>query len=325
MELASWRARIEAAADRIAPHARRTGLERSAWLSEATGAEVWLKLEHQQRTGSFKFRGALSRLSALNEEERARGVIVASSGNHGAACALAGSLLGIPVRVFTPTYATPTKQAKIRRAGAALELVGEDCLETEGVARARAEAEGLPYISPYDDPEVLAGQGTIGLEIAADLPDVDGVIVAVGGGGLIAGIGSALKSRPHSSAQNIEIVAASPARSPAVHACWEARRYVEATCLDTLSDATAGGVDPNSVTLPLCYDLVDRSLLVEEERIAPVLRALFEEEGMLVEGAAGVAVAALLDDPAPWRGRRVVIPICGGNLGLDQARQVLAS
>lgn len=321
MNLNPWRDRIEAAAARIAPFARRTGLERSAWLSELTGADVWLKLEQQQRTGSFKFRGAMNRIASLSDEEQRRGVVVASSGNHGAACALAGQLLGVPVRVFTPTYATPTKQAKIKRLGAQLELVGDDCLDTERHARSVSEDEGRPYISPYDDPDVLAGQGTIGLEIAQDLPEVDGVIVAVGGGGLIAGIAAALKSAK----PDVTILAASPERSPAVHACWLEKRWVDVPCHDTLSDATAGGVDPDSVTLPLCYDLVDRSVLVDESRIAPVLRSLFEEEGYLVEGAAGVAVAALLDDPAPWRDRRVVIPLCGGNLSRAQAQEVLNS
>ncbi|MEZ6197719.1 MAG: threonine/serine dehydratase [Planctomycetota bacterium] len=317
---ADLRERAEAAARRSAGEVRETGLEESPWLSRRSGARVLLKLENQQRSGSFKFRGAMARLSALSADDARRGVVVASSGNHGAACALAGRLLGVPVRVFVPTYAKEGKRRKILGQGAALESVGDDCLDTERAARACAEREGLVYVSPYDDLEVAAGQGTIGLELERQAPDLDAVFVAVGGGGLIGGVGAVLKTRR----SEIEIVAASPERSPAVHACLEAGRWVDAVCEDTLSDATAGGVDPDSVTLPLCRAVVDRSLLVPEDEIGPALRAVFDEEGLLVEGAAAMAVAAFLATGRTWAGRTVAIILCGGNLDAATARRWLA-
>jgi threonine dehydratase len=315
-----WRAAVEAAARRIAPYARRTPLLRSEWLSGATGAEVWLKLENLQYSGSFKLRGALGKALALGPADRERPVVTASTGNHGAAVAWALRAVGLTGTVYVPEAADPGKVRRIRALGARIEVHGRDSGETEAHARAVAGREGAVYISPYNDPEVVAGQGTAALEVVEDLGPPDAVIVAVGGGGLVAGMAGYLDAVAPATA----VVGCSPRHSAVMAESVRQGRIVEMESLPTLSDGTAGGVEPDAITFPWCRDLVDHWELVEEDAIAAAMRATLEREHLLIEGSAGVAVATALRLAGRWQGGRVVVLVCGGNVGLETLRTVLA-
>ncbi|MDP6942892.1 MAG: threonine/serine dehydratase [Myxococcota bacterium] len=310
---------IERARSRIGPHVRHTPVERAPGL-EAGGAEVYLKLDNLQVTGSFKARGAVNKLLSLTEAARDRGVLAASSGNHGAAVAYAAQALGCRASVCVPTYASETKIAAIRSYGATVTVVGDDCVETEIHARGLAADRGQTYISPYNDREVVCGQGTLGAELAEQVPDLDAVFVAVGGGGLIGGVGAYLKAL----SPRVEIVACSPARSPALHACLEAGERVDVTCDATLSDATAGGVEEGAITVPLCLEVVDTSLLVAEGAIREGMRYLLETHHTMVEGAAGVVVAAWRQVAPAYANKRVALVICGANVSAEVLRSVLS-
>jgi threonine dehydratase len=298
---------------------RETPVEPSLALGQESGAEVHLKLENFQRTGSFKIRGAMNKLLTLTPEERAQGVVAASSGNHGAAVADGTSVLGIPATIFVPEDASPTKVATIRSYGTQVRLEGADCVVAELRARRYAEKTGRVYVSPYNDPVVVAGQGTVGLELANQLESIDAVLVALGGGGLIAGIGGYLKSI----VPEVEIIACSPEKSAVMHASIEAGRILELDSEPTLSDGTAGGVEPGAITFELCRTIVDRYVLVSEAEIASAMRLIVDRHHMLIEGAAGVPVAALLKEKASLAGKRVAVVLCGANISPEILCRVL--
>ncbi len=298
----------------IRSHVRETPVE------PGVGGEVCYKLENFQVTGSFKVRGAMHKLCQLSEQECAAGVIAASSGNHGAAVAYGADRLGLTARVFVPESADPGKVAVIESYGARVVRQGADCVDTEAYARALAEAEGVAYVSPYNDRDVMLGQGSIGVELERQLPELDAVFIALGGGGLISGVGSYLKARR----PGIEVVACSPDQSPAMHACLEAGRILDVDCHATLSDATAGGVERGAITFDLCRQVIDRSILVTEDEIRESMRTCIAGKRMLIEGAAGVALAGFAQVAAEYRGRRAVVVLCGANIGLSKLQAVLA-
>ncbi len=308
----------------LRPHVLETGIELSSALGTRTGATVLLKLENTQRTGSFKARGALSKLLALGQAERARGVVTASSGNHGLALAWAGKALGVSVEVHVPLGASPAKLSRITALGADLRIEGQDGLDSELAARSVAAESGRAYVSPYNDRDVIAGQGTIGVEILRALagePPLDALFVALGGGGLVAGIASVLKE----AWPDLEVVACSPANSAVMAESVRAGRILEMRSEPTLSDGTAGGIEPDSITFGLCRELVDRYPTVGEEEIAAAMRHVLEVEHTLIEGAAAVPVAALLREGGAHRGRRVAVVLCGANVSLDTLRTVLSA
>lgn len=310
---------IAQAEARIRPHIRETPLVPSSTLSAATGAEVWLKCENLQVTGSFKARGAMNRLMTLNDNEQRRGVTAASSGNHGVAVAHAGRALGIPVTVYVPEGASPAKVAAMQRLGAEVMTFGTDGLDTEVEARRSAETEGRCYVSPYNDLAVVAGQGTIAIELRRQLDDISTVVAAVGGGGLIGGIAADLKHHNPS----LRIVGAQPANSRVMIESVRAGHVVDIPSLPTLSDGTAGGIEAGSVTFPLNRDLVDEWIEVPEDGIARAMRFMIEVEHQLIEGSAAVAVAAAARTQEPMRGRVVVI-LCGANISAARLREVLS-
>ncbi len=307
---------------RIRPYVRRTPLDESLALSAMGGDQVFLKLENLQHTGSFKLRGAFNKLLQLTPAELQRGVVVASSGNHGAAVAYALRKLGATGVVFAPTHAAATKLEAIRRLGADVQLHGEDSVDAEHAARAFAAESGRPYISPYNDWEIVAGQGTVGLEIVRDLPDVDAIYVTVGGGGLIGGIAGYVKGRRRAG-RPVRIIGCLPANSPVMAESVRAGRIVEMASLPTLSDGSAGGVETDAITFALCRDLVDDWILVEENEIAAAIRLVAETHHQLIEGAAGVAVAAYLKDQQRGQGRKVAIVLCGANIDLTVLKSIL--
>jgi threonine dehydratase len=309
---------VRAAAERIDGRVRRTPVERSRRLAGRDDG-VWLKLENLQLTGSFKLRGATNAVLSLSDAERRRGVVAASSGNHGAAVACAAKAAGCPALVFVAPGVATSKLAAIRSWGAEVRTHGDDPLDAELEARRHAAAARMTYISPYNDPRVVAGQGTLGLELAEQLPRLDAVFLALGGGGLIAGVGGYLKALW----PDLRVIACSPVASPVMHASLAAGRIVELESRPTLSDGTAGGVEPGAITFELCREIVDDSVLVSEEQIAAAVRLIVDSHHTLVEGAAGVAVAGFLAHRQRVAGRRVAIVLCGANIDVAVLKQVL--
>ncbi len=306
------------ASSRISKSILRTPLQRSAAFSDALGASVWFKLENQQTTGSFKLRGATNRLLTLSDAQRARGCVAASSGNHGAAVACAMAELGVNGTVFVPVQTSSAKVEKIRSYGGDVRFFGSDGLDTEQHARAYAQQHGMFYLSPYNDAQVIAGQGTCGVEIVEDLPAVDTVFVAVGGGGLSGGVGSVLKDRN----PDIRVVGCQPLASPVMARSIAAGEILEMPSETTLSDGTAGGIEAGAVTFPLNQAVVDEWLVVDEAQIEAAMRRYAKSEGQVIEGAAGVAVAGLLEKGAALAGHNVVVIICGGNLSEDVRQRI---
>jgi threonine dehydratase len=318
--------RIAEAADRLSGHVTRTPLVVAAPLSERTGANIAIKAEHRQRTGSFKLRGATNKVMALPEAEAAAGIVTASSGNHGIGVATAAAARGIPCTVYLPTGAAGPKVAAIKRLGAEVVTVDDtDAIEAERQARAAADGGPTTYVSPYNDLDVVAGQGTIGLEILADLDQigwdgVDAVVASVGGGGLLSGIAGWVSQ--HS--PDTVIVGASPANDPAMAASVAEGRIIEPPADPTFSDGTAGAVEAGAVTFPLCQDLVDQWSLIDEMAIATAVRAMIDDQHELVEGAAGVALAAAERWAADNPGSRIVVVTCGANVSSQTLASMLA-
>jgi threonine dehydratase len=307
------------AANRIDAHIRETPLDYSTALSEMSGANVYLKLENLQHTGSFKLRGAFNKLLSLTPDERQAGGVAASSGNHGAAIAYAMSKLGVKGVIFVPEKTSSTKVDAIKRAGGDVRFFGKDGLDTEMHAREYADENNMVYLSPYNDADVIAGQGTCGVEIARQLADIDAVFIAVGGGGLISGAGSFLKSVNPA----ITVVACQPLASAVMTESVKAGEILDLPSSPTLSDGTAGGIEAGAITFDICRDLVDEYQVVTEDQIADAMCVFIDAHHMLPEGAAGVAIAGLLADTEPYRGKNVVIIICGGNISRETLKKVI--
>jgi threonine dehydratase len=304
---------------RIRPYIRETYLERSLYLSQLSGADVYCKLENLQYTGSFKARGAMNKLLSLSPEVRERGVIAASTGNHGAAVARSATILNVKATIFVPNDSDSSKVQAIERYGAEVRFHGDDCVEAEVFARTFAADNGLTYIPPYNDPQVIGGQGTIGIELARQMDRIDAVFAAVGGGGLISGIASYLKAVSPS----IEIIGCSPENSQVMVQSVKAGRILDTPSLPTLSDGTAGGIEEGSITFDLCKDLMDEFVTVSEEEIRESLVEFMNAHHMLIEGAAAVAVASFLKLKERYRGKKVAIVICGANISMDKLQKVL--
>lgn len=297
----------------LRPQVKVTPLDRSHALSAIYGADVFLKGEHLQHTGSFKFRGASNKIRLLTPEQKKQGVLTASSGNHGQAMALAGSTAGVPVTVFVAASASKMKTDAIRSYGATLTAVDKDALGAELEASRTAAQEGKSYISPYNDEDIIAGQGTIAFEMLEAEKDLDAVFVAVGGGGLISGIGSVMKTLSPAT----RIIGCWPDGSTAMYSSLQAGEIVEPEERDTLSDGTAGGLEPGTITFPLCQAVIDDCVLVTEDEIKAAMKALASYERCMVEGAAGVALAGFMKQAEQWRGKRVAVVLCGKNIKLD--------
>jgi len=307
------------AKERIRSHIRQTILEYSPALSELGQANVYCKLENLQYTGAFKARGAMNKLLSLTDEERARGVVTASTGNHGMAVARSLGILGASGIVFVPEEASPSKVKAIERLGAEVRFFGQDCADTEAHAREHAAQNHMTFVSPYNDPQVIGGQGTIAVELARQLDPIDAVFASLGGGGLVSGIAGYLKSvHP-----NVQIIGCSPENSQVMIQSVKAGRILDMPSLPTLSDGTAGGIEAGSITFELCRMLVDEYVTVTEDEIKASLRLFMEAHHMLIEGAAAVAIAAYLKRRERFVGENVVIVICGANIGLETLKEVL--
>ncbi len=310
---------IVLAANRIGPYIRETPLDYSPYFSELTGANVFLKLDNLQHTGSFKLRGAFNKVLSLTPDERKAGCVAASSGNHGAAIAFAMKKLGVTGVIFVPEQTSTAKVDGIRRAGGEVRFFGTDGLDTEMHAREYAVENGMIYLSPYNDEQVIAGQGVCGVEISRQLTQVDAVFIAVGGGGLISGVGAYLKSINPA----VEVVSCQPSASAVMTESVKAGEILDLPSEPTLSDGTAGGIEANAITFDICRDVTDRYVIVTEEQIADAMRAFIDSHHMLLEGAAGVAIAGFLDVAEDYKGKNVVIVVCGGNISRETLKQVI--
>lgn len=309
------RSELDEARRRIRGAARHTPLEHSPWLSEHAGVAVHLKLECWQRTRSFKLRGAYNAVAALDPEVRAHGLVTASAGNHGLALAEAGRLLGAPVTIFVPGSAPATKKDRIRRAGGDLREVPGIYDDAAAAARTFAEESGVRFLNAFADADVVAGQGTVGLEILDDLPEVRDVVVPVGGGGLIAGIGIAAAGRAR-------VIGVQSTATTAMHAAFEAGRVVPVDDPPaTLCDGLAGETEP--AAYERARGVTHGIQLVEEATIGPAIRALYRNDAVVAEGSGAVGVAAILagdlhlEDPA-------VVVISGGNIDRHVLARILS-
>ena len=309
---------IRQARKRIAPHVLLTPLTPAAWRDDFN---LNLKCEHLQYTGSFKLRGALNRLLCLDAAERKQGVIAASTGNHGQGIALAARLTGIDAKVFVPRSASPVKLAAMRASGIEVEEVDGDGLAAELAARECAHREGRVFVSPYNDAQVIAGQGTIGEELAEQLPTLDAVFVSVGGGGLISGIAAALKAHN----PDVRVIGCWPENAPALKRCLDAGEIFNVPEQPTISDGTAGGLEDNSITFDLCRSLIDDHVLVSETEIHAAMQRLAQEERWIVEGSAGVALAGCLQCAPELRGQKVAVVLCGRNIDYARFLEVAGS
>lgn len=304
---------------RIRRLVRQTPLDRSVHFSEMTGCDVWLKLEHLQHTGSFKLRGAANKILSMFYEELERGIVTASNGNHGIAVCYAAQRVGVAPQVFMRHGVSEAKLNLIELLGGQPVFHGTDPLEAELKARETAQQSGQTFISPYNDAQVIAGQGTIGVELHQQLQDIDAVFVAVGGGGLISGIATYLKAV----SPNTRIIGCWPQNSPVMHEAIKAGEIFDCPEQPTISDGTAGGLEPDSITFGMCAKLIDEHVLVTEEEIKQAMRLLIEKERWIVEGAAGVALAAFLKVREQFMGKRIVVLLCGRNIAAEKLREIL--
>jgi threonine dehydratase len=314
---------VTEAESRLRSYVPESPLVYSDYLSEQTKAKIYYKLESHQLTASFKVRGAMNKLLSLTKEELAKGVVAASTGNHGCGVAYAASQLGAKAIVFVPENVSPVKAEAIQRYGAELRYYHTDAGKTESHAREFAMQNNMPYISPYNDPLIIAGQGTIGLELSRQLPDIDYLYITVGGGGLVAGTSGFLKSVRN----NLKTIACAAENDHFMLASIRAGKIVDMDAKPTLSDGSAGGMEPDAITFPLVQRLVDDWVTVSEEEIAAAMRSYIETEHRLLEGAAGAAIAGFLKHaatlPEEVAGKNVVIIICGARVSLKTLKSIL--
>jgi threonine dehydratase len=311
--------RIKQAHLAIRPQVLVTPLDHSLALSKALGCEVWLKNDHLQPTGSFKVRGATNKVRLLNDQARKRGVITASTGNHGQAVARAGRLAGVPVAVYVSASTAPSKMEGIRALGGELVVVDGPPIDAELLGRKTAAEDGRAYVPPYNDLDTMAGQGTLGMELHEQAPDLDAVFIAVGGGGLIGGTATALKGL----GSTAKVVGVWCENSAVMLRCLEAGRIIEVEEHPTLTDGTVGALEPGSVTFPVCQQVIDDRVIVDEAGIADGMRRVAEAERWMVEGSAGMAMAGLVAAAERYKGAKVAVVLCGRNIAPQDFANVI--
>ena len=311
---------ILAAEKRIRPNTFKTPLLESRYLSRLIDGKVFLKMESEQHTGSFKARGSLNKILSLTEEEKKRGAITASTGNHALGFARALEIANVQGTVYLPNHASRAKVAALGNYPVELKFHGDDPLTTELYARQKAKEENRVWVSPYNDPQIMGGQGTIGIELEEQLDHFDHTFVTIGGGGLIGGIGTYLKkARPQA-----RLVGCEPENSPEMSLSVAAGHIVEMEEeKETLSDGSAGGIEAGAITFPICQELVDENILVTENEIAHAVKLIATEHHKIIEGAAGVVVASLIKKKEQFMESTVVLVICGCNIDLKKFGELL--
>ncbi|MEQ9301026.1 MAG: threonine/serine dehydratase [Cyclobacteriaceae bacterium] len=311
---------IAKAADRTKGQVLKTPLFYSTYLSALNDGEVYLKLENEQYTGSFKARGALNKVLKLSLEERSKGLVTASTGNHAQGFARALTIAGAKGTIYLPTNAEPSKVEALNYYDAQLEFHGDDPLTTELYAKEIAASTGQVWVSPYNDWDVIAGQGTIGVEIMEELNDVEAVFGCIGGGGMMSGVACWIKEVSPAT----KLIGCLPANSPEMYLSVKEDRVV---MLDeyqpTLSDGSAGGLEEDSITFEICKQLIDTYELVEEAKIAERIKYMVDKHHKIVEGAAAVALSAFMDSAEQYKNQKVVIIICGANITTSKLKKII--
>jgi threonine dehydratase len=296
-----------------------TPLEYSMYLSEEIEGDVWLKLDSMQRTASFKFRGAINKILSLTEADLDQGVISASTGNYALAVAEAVRIRGHRATIYVATDMDPSRLGLLKAHGLDLVVHGAGAWDAEKEARRVAKEEDKIYVSPYNDPIVVAGQGTCGYEIYQQLPDLDVAFFACGGGGLLTGSAGWLKSQNPA----IQVFGVSPENSPVMYESMRANRIVEMETYPTLADTCAGGMDLDSITLELCQRYVDEILLLSEDEIEASIRLLFEQHRLVVEGSGALGIGGVLRGKEQLKGKKVVAAVCGRNIDLEVFKRII--
>ncbi|MER8733108.1 hydroxyectoine utilization dehydratase EutB [Mesorhizobium sp. M1227] len=310
---------IHAARERIAGKVERTPTVPSRSLSQHLDAPVYLKLEHRQTTGAFKLRGASNAIASLTEEEKARGVVAASTGNHGRALAYAAQLQGIHATICMSRLVPQNKLDEIRRLGAGIRIVGNSQDDAQREVERLVAEEGLVMLPPFDHPAIVAGQGTLGLEIIEQVPDAALVLVPLSGGGLAAGVAAAVKGVSPAT----KVVGVSMARGAAMKASLDAGHPVLVEELPTLADSLGGGIGlDNRLTFSMCRDLLDNVILLSEDEIAAGIRHAYEQEREIVEGAGAVGIAAVLAGKVKANGPTVLV-LSGRNIDMTLHRKII--
>jgi len=309
---------IQAARQRIASSIYVSPCQQSHALSELTGLPLHLKLENLQMTGSFKERGALNKLLTLGEQERGRGVVAASAGNHAQGVAYHATTRGIHAQIFMPLATPQVKVAATRAFGAEVVLHGASYDEACAEALRRCEAEGGTFIHPFDDPEVISGQGTIGLELLEQVPDLEAVVVQIGGGGLIGGVACALKETN----PKLRVIGVETAQLPSMLRARVAGQPVTIGAAATIADGIAVR-RAGDLTLPLVSRYVDEIVTVDDEEIASAILMLLEQEKTLAEGAGAAALAAVLQAKTNLRGKRTAVLVSGGNIDVSLLAKII--
>ena len=317
METYDLKESCQTAYNNIKKHIVKTPLIHSKNLSSISDTNVFLKLENFQHTGSFKLRGAMNKI--LNLPDKSISVVAASSGNHGAAVAYSLRNLKMKGLVYVPENVVSSKVKLMKKYGVEVRYSGNDSLIAESSAISYAEENNLSFVSPYNDIDVISGQGTIGVEMINQMKDLDVVFITVGGGGLISGVGGYLKSIN----SNIKIIGCSPENSPVMKVSLNKGKIIEFDSLPTLSEGSAGGIERDSITYNFCEEFIDDFYLVSEEEIAKNIKFFIANEKLLIEGAAAVSVAAFLKNKKLFKGMNVGIVICGGNIGNDTLKSIL--
>ncbi len=306
--------------ERCKEHLSPTPIEYSRYLSEQIEGEVWLKLDSMQRTGSFKFRGALNKILSLTDEELDKGVVTASTGNYALAVAEAMRIRKRRATIYLAEDIDPARLTLLRAHGLDLVIFGEAPWDAEKEARRVAEDEDKIYVSPYNDPFVVGGQGTCGYEISRQLPDLDAALFACGGAGLVSGSAGWLKSQN----PKIQALGVSPENSPVMYESWRADKMVEMETFPTLADTCAGCIDLDTITLDFCRRHVDEIMLLTEKEIEKSIRLLFEQHRLVVEGSGALSVGGLLKRKDNFKGKKVVAVVCGRNIPLELFKSIIA-
>ena len=302
---------------RLRSWTRRTPMEYSHTLSKMCGGEVWLKLENYQVTGSFKIRGATNKLLLLSEEEKQKGVITSSSGNHAQGIGYAAEKLGILATIIVPKNTPQVKIDAIHQYPVELIVHGEEYIDAERLARKIEAEEGKVMVSPYNDLELIMGQGTVALEMIEEQPHLDTVVIPVGGGGLSSGISSVYKL-----ATDAKIIGAQSVASPVMYECIQRGEIYEMPLEDSVAEGLHGGLEPGSVTFDLCRNQIDDWAILQEHTIVEAIRLMLFKQKMIVEGAAAVGPAAIITSPEKFKGRKVGVVISGGNLDTKILKQL---
>ena len=311
---------VREANERCQDHLLPTPLEHSMYLSDKIEGEVWLKLDSMQRTSSFKFRGAINKILSLTEAELDRGIVSASTGNYALAVAEAMRIRNRRATIYIAKDIEPSRLELLRSHGLDLVIHGEVAWDAEKEARRVGDEEGKIYVSPYNDPIVVGGQGTCGYEISQQLPDLDAAFLACGGGGLLTGSAGWLKS--HNS--DVEAFGVSPANSPVMYESMRTNKMVEMDTQPTLADTCAGGIDLDSITLDLCRRYVDEIVLLTEKEIEASIRLLFEQHRLVTEGSGALSIGGLLKRKERFKGKKVVAVVCGRNVNLEVFKKIIA-